>query len=123
MDLQQITMAACKRAEGFLALGMPLEAWEALEDLPSEAKVLRRVLELRMECLVAVKSWDKAEILGESLAPRFPDSRALWLGLARAQCQLGKLDLARMSITMAARADLGRKLDLLDDPLLAAIYQ
>lgn len=117
-----VAKAACERAEGYLALGMPLDAWEALESLPSETKVLLPVLELRMECLIAVKSWEKAEILGESLAPRFPHSRPLWLGLARARCQLGRLELAREAVTMAGRADPARKLELLDDPLLAAIY-
>lgn len=57
--MKEIT-AAIERAEGFLVWNMGEDAWETLEDLPSEAKNHPRVLELRLECLVVVREWHKA---------------------------------------------------------------
>lgn len=50
------------------------QAWESLEDLPSEAKIHPRVLELRLKILVHENEWDKVVILGDSLASLLPNS-------------------------------------------------
>jgi hypothetical protein len=63
-----------EKAEGFLALGMGVDAWETLEGLPSEAKIHPRVLELRLEILVHEKEWEKVVILGDSLVSPLPNS-------------------------------------------------
>jgi hypothetical protein len=42
--------SAIEKAEGFLVIGMGVEAWNTLEDLPSDAKNHPRVLEMRARC-------------------------------------------------------------------------
>jgi hypothetical protein len=43
--------AAVTKAEGYLELGMAEEAWETLEDLPTDAKNHADVLALRVSIL------------------------------------------------------------------------
>lgn len=58
---------------------MGLESWETLEDLPTKLKNHSRVLKLRLESLVCLRSWEKAEILGDSLVEIMPESVSVWL--------------------------------------------
>jgi uncharacterized protein HemY len=114
--------ATIEKAESFLVLGMAEDAWETLEDLPSDAKNLPRVLELRLECLVCLREWQKAEILGDSLTGIMPQSVSVWLSLARARAQLGKREAALEAITKVAALDASKRLEMLDDPLLASVW-
>lgn len=113
---------AIEKAEGFVTLGMGIEAWETLEDLPTEAKNIPRVLELRLESLVCLRSWEKAEILGDSLAAIMPASASVWLSLARIRGQLGKREAALEAITRVTALDASKRLGMLDDPLLAGVW-
>jgi len=110
-----------EKAEGFLALGMGVEAWETLEGLPTEAKNLQPVLELRLEILVHEKEWEKAVILGDSLASLLPNSAAVWMSLARARAQLGCFTEAREALQRAFSLDETLRLPALSDPLLNAL--
>ena len=113
---------AIEKAEGFVTLGMGLEAWETLEDLPTDAKNIPRVLELRLESLVCLRSWEKAEILGDSLAGLMPESIPVWLSLARIRGQLGKRSEALEAVARVTALDASKRLMMLDDPLLAAVW-
>ncbi len=87
------------QSEGYLGLG--LDAWETLEDLPSDDKVNPRVVELRLEILCHEKSWEKADILGESLLRHTQTSALVGLSLARAKAQLGKEQEAKAALKQA----------------------
>lgn len=113
---------AIQKAEGYLALELFEEAWNILEDLPSESKGHPRVLELQLQCFTLAKLWEKVEILADSLTHVFPGRFPIWLALARAQCQQGKLVAAAYSVSQASLADPDKRLEMLDDPLLAALY-
>ncbi len=113
---------AIEKAEGFVTLGMGAEAWETLEDLPTEAKNVPRVLELRLESLVCLHNWPMAEILGDSLAGIMPDSVSVWWSLARARAQLGQREAALEAIARVTALDASKRLRMLDDPLLAGAW-
>lgn len=113
--------AAIEKAEGFVTLGMGVEAWETLEDLPTEAKNHPRVLELRVESLICLREWEKAKILGDGIAAALPDSVSLWLSLARARAGLGRREAAREAMTRVRLLDPSRRLEMLDDPLLRRV--
>ena len=51
-------------AEGFLELGLHLEAWEELERLPDAARAHPDVLLLRMDILLGMERWQDAVTLG-----------------------------------------------------------
>ena len=122
MAVMNAIRQAIEKAEGFVTLGMGLEAWETLEDLPTDAKNIPRVLELRLESLVCLRSWEKAEILGDSLAGLMPESIPVWLSLARIRGQLGKRSEALEAVARVTALDASKRLMMLDDPLLAAVW-
>lgn len=113
---------AIEKAEAFITLGIGDDAWELLEDLPTELKNHPRVLELRLESLVCLQKWDIAEILGDSLAGIMPASVSVWLSLARIRGQLGKREAALEAITKVTALDASKRLGMLDDPLLAGVW-
>jgi thioredoxin-like negative regulator of GroEL len=113
---------AIEKAEGFLALGLGLDAWESLEDLPTEAKKNHRVLELRLEILCHEKEWEKASILGESITAVFPRSAQARFCLAVARFQTGDVELARDALGRGIELDSGLRLKALDEPLLNGVW-
>lgn len=111
-----------EKAEGFVTLDMGAEAWELLEDLPTELKNHPRVLELRLESLVCLQKWEIAEILGDSLAGIMPASVSVWWSLARIRGQLGKREAALAAVTKVTALDASKRLQMLDDELLAGVW-
>jgi hypothetical protein len=119
--MNEIT-AAIEKAEGFLVLGMAEDAWETLEDLPTEAKNLSRVLEIRMECLCILKEWLKVCFLGEGLVSALPKSAKIRLWFACGLAQTGRIEEARQHAKEAARLDPDLRLRMLDEPALAGLW-
>ncbi|MCF7787827.1 MAG: hypothetical protein K9N47_16985 [Prosthecobacter sp.] len=113
---------AIEKAEGFLALGIGDDAWELLEDLPTELKNHPRVLELRLEALVCLRNWPMAEILGDSLAGILPSSVSIWRSVARIKAQLGKRETALQAISRVTALDESKRLEMIDDDLLASVW-
>ncbi len=114
--------AAIEKAEGFLVLGMGIEAWETLEDLATEAKNHPRVLELRVAVLVHEKSWQKAVFLADGALNAFPALSRVWLDLARAKVQLGELEAAKEALRRAFSLDQELRLEAVTDDRLAAVW-
>ena len=119
--MKEIT-AAIDKAEGFLVLGMAEDAWETLEDLPTESKNHPRVLELRLECLVVLKEWQKTVILGEGLAAALPQSALIRFWLACGLAQTGRREEAREHAKEAARLNPGLRARMLDAEALAGLW-
>jgi hypothetical protein len=113
---------AIEKAEGYITLGLNVDAWEVLEDLPPESKNNQRVLELRLEILCCEKEWEKASILGESITAVLPRSALARFWLAVARFQRGDGELARDALGRAIELDSGLRLKAVDEPLLGAIW-
>lgn len=114
--------AAIETAEGFVVLGMGGEAWETLEDLPSETKNLPRVLELRLECLGVLKEWQKVVFLGEGVVTTMPESAPAHFWLACGLAQTDRLDDAREHAKKAAKLNPDFRLRILDEPALSGLW-
>lgn len=114
--------AAIEKAEGFLVLGMGVEAWDTLEDLPTEAKNHPRVLELRVAVLVHERDWQKAVFLAEGVLAAFPALSGVWLDLARAKAQLGELEAAKEALRRAFALDEELRLEAVKDARLGALW-
>ena len=113
---------ATDKAEGFLVLGMAEDAWECLEDLPTDAKNHPRVLELRLECLGVLKEWQKTVILGEGLAAALPKSAQIRFWLACGLTQTGRLEEARKHAKEATRLDPDLRMRMLNEAALAELW-
>lgn len=48
-----------EEAEGYLMLGMLLEAWDVVEELVPEDRTAREVLEIRLRILTGMKKWER----------------------------------------------------------------
>ncbi len=102
------------RAEGFADLGMCERAWAELEELPPDARIDSRVLELRLRIATALEKWSLGEVLvnvlesGETVA-RFHHAYARHLSLA------GDGDASLVQIRAAVKAWSGIRLAIVDD--------
>lgn len=114
--------ALISKAEGFLELGLGEEAWNALEELPPEAKCQPDVYVLHLRILVLGQYWQKVEILAESLAPLLKDHPYVWLALAKAQVAQGRLVEATKSATRVSELAPHLRLTMLEDEQLAALW-
>lgn len=105
-----------------MELGMGEEAWNTLEELPPEAKLLPQVYVLQLKILVLGQHWEKAEILGDSLVARWPDNGEIWLCLAKARVGLGKLDLAKQAAVQVSIFAPELRLTMLEEKQLAPLW-
>jgi tetratricopeptide (TPR) repeat protein len=122
MKVMNAIRAAVEKAEGFLSLGMGVEAWETLEDLPTESKNHPEVLALRVAVLVHEKSWQKAVFLADGVLTAFPALAGVWLDLARAKAQLGDLEAAKEALRRAFALDGELKLEAVRDERFSALW-
>lgn len=113
---------ALEQAEGYCDLGMREHAWNALEDLRDALRVLPVVLLRRLDCLLGLKHWEKARILGESLARLLPQDAGLWFRLACIRAQRGDEGGAKAAVARCIEIDLGWRRRVLDAPDLAGIW-
>lgn len=102
---------------------MAEDGWETLEDLPTEAKNHPRVLELRLECLVVLKEWQKTVILGEGLAAALPKSALIRFWLACGLAQTGRLEEAREHAKEAAKLNPDLRARMLDADALTGLWE
>ena len=69
-------------AQGYLELGLPLEANEEIEQIPPEFKTVAEVLAVRVEIFRALDAWDLMEAVARQLCQRRPDDVQAYLSLA-----------------------------------------
>ncbi len=105
-----------------MELGLSVEAWETLEDLPPDAKNHPNVLTLRVRILAHEREWQKVVFLADGVLKAFPSLSSVWFNLAKAKTQLGDLDAARAALKRACELDQGLRLIALDDLELEGIW-
>ena len=71
-------------AQGFLDLGLPLEAHEELEEIEPELRHLSEVLALKVPIFQALRKWALMEVVAKELCIRQPDEPRWLLSLAEA---------------------------------------
>ena len=69
-------------AEGYLELGMLVEANDEIEKLAPELKTTSPVLGIRLEIYRAAKKWSLMEVVAQVLCKRHQDDPAYWSDLA-----------------------------------------
>lgn len=81
----------CEAVEGYTALGMVEQAFNLLEDLPSELKITKDVIMLHMGILLKTREYLKASYLAETLSLSEPDDVDRMLLVARYRYKAGEL--------------------------------
>lgn len=89
---------ALKEAEGYAALGMWEEAWQALEELADSLRVNPKVLGHSVAVLAKME-WAKAMRLSESLTYLLPERADIWFRVACLCAEFGDT----VSATVALR--------------------
>lgn len=111
-----------QQSEGFCELGMWQHAWDVLDGLPDELRAHPAVLSRRLDVLIGLKHWDKALILGKSLARVMSHDASLWFRLACIHAQLGDVASAKIAISRCIDIDAGWRLRVVDAPELAGVW-
>jgi len=89
--------SALKEAEGYAALGMWEEAWQALEGLPDSLRVHPKVLGHSVAVL-ANMDWAKAMQLSESLTYVLPERADTWFRMACMCAEFGDTASATVAL-------------------------
>lgn len=101
---------------------MGIDAWDTLEDLPSDGKNHPQVLALRVRILAHEREWLKLTFLAEGVLSAFPALPGVWYDLGKARALLGDLEAARAALKRACELDEGLQLVVLDDLELEAVW-
>jgi Flp pilus assembly protein TadD len=75
-------------AQGYLALGMHIDAWGELENIPAQHQALPEVLKIRVDACRFMKKWDIAAELSRHLALIEPEDPRHPVNLATAVRQI-----------------------------------
>lgn len=110
------------QAEGYLEIELINDALDTINSLPSEEQVRFPALALRVRILLANGSWQKAELLADTLIAAMPSNGGAWYALAQAQAQQENLDKAKASLKQACTLDTKLREPALRDPLLEQLW-
>lgn len=84
MPLTENGRLLLEAAQGYLELGMPMDAWNELENIPAEQRALPEVLKVRADACRFLKKWDIAAEVTRLLADIEPDDPRHPVNLATA---------------------------------------
>lgn len=91
-------------AQGYLELGLPLEAHQEIEDIEPAMRTLTEVLVLRVAVFQALEKWELMRTIARQLTMRQPDEPDWFLALATATRQaIGVQEALAVLATVANR--------------------
>lgn len=99
-------------AEGFLALGLPMEAHDEIESIAPEARHLSEVLEVRLGIFQTLERWELVQTVAATLTKRDPQNLRAWLAWTTAERRQGRQDEARRVLSAGIAANSGRNGEL-----------
>lgn len=88
-------------AEGYLELGLPLDANEELEKIDADKRNESEVLIVRLEIYETLEKWELVQTVAKTLVNRHPDSIDWFVSLANATRRTESVEAAR-SILLTA---------------------
>ena len=96
-----MTSRLLAEAVGYLELGMPQDAWDALEEIPAEERHLPPVLQIRLEIYRHMEKYEGMATMAEHLTKQFPEEAQYWISLAYAQRRYLDLQTAEKTLLKA----------------------
>ena len=88
-------------AQGYLELGLPLEANNEIENMSAEVRHLPAVLEVRVGIYRKLEKWELMQVVAKSLALHDPDEPQFTIWWAYATRRADSLDAARLILVNA----------------------
>ena len=88
-------------AQGYLELGLPLEANNEIENMSAEVRHLPAVLEVRVQIYRALEKWELMQTVAKQLALHDPDEPQFTIWWAYATRRADSLDAARLILVNA----------------------
>ena len=92
--------AACRRALGFLELGMPEDAIAELDELSVSSSL---VLHLRVDALFRLKNWEEASAICLPMTEQEPSDPGWWIQAAYSQRRARSIESAETILRKALR--------------------
>ena len=90
-------------AIGYLELGMLQDAWDSLEEIPTEEHHLPTVLQIRLEIYRRMEKYEGMGTMAEHLTKCFPEDAQYWISLAYAQRRHLDLQTAEKTLLEAQK--------------------
>jgi lipopolysaccharide biosynthesis regulator YciM len=103
MALEDDDLRHLMAAEGYLELGMPLEANEELERIEPDVRHVPEVLEVRLAIYRTMKRWELMQTIAARLAQYDPNETRWALSLAYATRRAESIAAARVILLEAVR--------------------
>jgi tetratricopeptide (TPR) repeat protein len=88
-------------AEGFIHLGMYLDADAALDDIDPFSRHLPEVLAVRVKIYRALEKWELMQVVARKLTEYDPDDVQWWLSWADATMKAESVEAARLILVTA----------------------
>lgn len=95
MPLEPDDLRHLRAAEGYLELGMPLDANERLEKIDAEVRHVPEVLAARHEIYRTLEKWELMQTVSAKLAEHEPDEPKWWISLAYATRRAQSIEHAK----------------------------
>lgn len=97
-----------QEAEAYIFLGMHLEAWETLENLPAGERLCLEVLKLRLKICTALEKWEMGETIAGVIEPIHPaevreSAGQFYLAQATVLCSIGLIDQAKQAVVALSK--------------------
>ena len=101
MPLEPENQRLLTAAQGFLELGLPLDAHDEIESMDAEVRHVPEVLEVRVEIYRALKKWELMQTVAKKLTEAEPADSRWPLAWAYATRRAESLDAARFILIAA----------------------
>ena len=101
MPLEPENQRLLTAAQGFLELGLPLDAHDEIESMDAEVRHVPEVLEVRVEIYRALKKWELMQTVAKKLTEAEPADSRWPLAWAYATRRAESLDAARFILVEA----------------------
>ena len=101
MPLEPENQRLLTAAQGFLELGLPLDAHDEIESMDADVRHVPEVLEVRVEIYRALKKWELMQTVAKKLTEAEPADSRWPLAWAYATRRAESLDAARFILIAA----------------------
>ncbi len=112
MPLAEEEQKRLTAAQGYLDLGMFLEANEELEEIDADVRHLSEVLEVRLGIYEHLERWELLQTVAKTLVSRDDRNQRAFLAWAKAERRQGRDDDARAVLFAGIAANSGRSGEL-----------
>jgi len=101
MPLEPENQKHLEAAQGYVELGMFMDANEELENIDPEVRHLAEILVVRLEIHRALQKWELMQAVAKKLAEYDPDDVQWWVSWAYATRRAESIDAARHILALA----------------------